>query len=238
MTSLTSAYSSNTKATLQVVAPPSSPTGSVGSALVTLTFPFNPDKFAFSSSAEWKTTPSKANTENPNVEFLGKKDTNIDIELFLDDYEATTPTIADTVDALMKTVTPTDLSIQQKHPMPNWVVFGWGTAPQITALVEKLAVNYTMFDTDGTPLRASISLSLKQIFLAAGRQNPTSGGTAILGSYVVSEGDTLASVAFRQYGQAKYWRPLATHNDIDDPARLQPGRELILPPVEELDPLL
>jgi len=31
---------------------------------------------------------SKANTENPAVEFLGKEDTNIDVELFLDDFES------------------------------------------------------------------------------------------------------------------------------------------------------
>ena len=241
--SLTSLFSSNTKATLEIVAPPSSPSGSTGAAETTLTFPFNPDKWAVSSSAKWKTTTAKANTENPTVEFMGKEDTNIDIELFLDDYEGSGvsgsgPTIVPTVTALMTTVTPTDLSITQKHPMPNWVVFSWGTAPQVTALVEKLSVNYSMFDGDGTPLRASITMSLKQIFLAASAQNPTSGGTALLGSHMVREGDTLASVAYHQYGHAKYWRPLATINGVDDPARLRPGTELILPPVEELDPLL
>jgi len=247
MTSLTSMFSSNTKATLEIVAPPSSPSGSTGAPTMSVTFPFNPDKWAVTSSAKWKTTTAKANTENPTVEFMGKEDTNIDIELFLDDYESAGAltsllggggTIVPTVAALMTTVTPTDMSILQKHPMPNWVVFSWGTAPQVTALVERLSVNYSMFDSDGTPLRATISLSLKQIILAAGAQNPTSGGTALLGSHVVREGDTLASVAYHQYGHAKYWRPLATSNRVDDPARLRPGTELILPPVEELDALL
>jgi hypothetical protein len=248
VTSLTSTPSSNTKATLRIVAPPSSPSGSVGAAVITLTFPFNPDKWAVSSSAEWKTTTAKANMENPTVEFLGKKDTNIEIELFVDSYEQSStsatsgsgdpPTIAQTVAALMTTVTPTDQSIQQNLPMPNWVVFGWGTAPQVTALVEKVSVNYTMFDSDGSPLRASITLSLKQIFLAPSSQNPTSGGTGLLGSHMVSEGDTLASVAYQQYGNAKYWRPLAATNGVEDPARLRPGTELILPPIEELDALL
>jgi nucleoid-associated protein YgaU len=118
------------------------------------------------------------------------------------------------------------------------VKFSWGTAQQVTALVEKLTVNYSMFDSEGTPLRAAISLSLKQIFLAPSAQNPTSGGTAMLGSHLVSEGDSLASVAFHQYGHPKYWRPLAVTNGVDDPARLRPGAELILPPVEELDALL
>ena len=151
--SLTSLFSTNTKATLEIVAPPSSPSGSTGASLTTLTFPFNPDKWAVSSSAKWKTTPAKANTENPAVEFLGKEDTNIEVELFLDDYESTAaaavtsliggggPSIVPAVTALMTTVTPTDLSITQKHPMPNWVVFSWGTGPQVTALVEKLTVN-------------------------------------------------------------------------------------------------
>jgi hypothetical protein len=244
--SLSSLFSTNTKATLEIVAPPSSPSGSTGAPVTSLTFPFNPDKWVVSSSAKWKTTPSKANTENPAVEFLGKEDTDIDVELFLDDFESSGaltsllgggPTILPAVTALMTTITPTDLSITQKQPMPNWVVFSWGTGSTVTALVEKLSVNYTMFDGDGTPLRATINMSLKQIFLAASAQNPTSGGTALLGSHLVREGDTLASVAQHQYGHPKYWRPLATSNGIDDPARLRPGTELILPPVEELDAL-
>jgi nucleoid-associated protein YgaU len=47
-------------------------------------------------------------------------------------------------------------------------------------------------------------------------------------------GDSLASVAFKEYGDAAAWRALAAYNRIDDPLRCAPGTRLLLPSPEEL----
>ena len=47
-------------------------------------------------------------------------------------------------------------------------------------------------------------------------------------------GETLASVAYAEYGDPTQWRPLAAYNGIDDPMRLRPGATLMLPTPEEL----
>jgi nucleoid-associated protein YgaU len=52
--------------------------------------------------------------------------------------------------------------------------------------------------------------------------------------HTVVAGDTLASVAFRQYGDPAMWRPLAAFNGIDDPLRVRPGATLFVPALEEL----
>jgi nucleoid-associated protein YgaU len=39
-------------------------------------------------------------------------------------------------------------------------------------------------------------------------------------------------LAAREYGQPRYWRLIATENDIDDPRRIEPGRVLVLPPID------
>jgi nucleoid-associated protein YgaU len=46
-------------------------------------------------------------------------------------------------------------------------------------------------------------------------------------------GDTLAAVAFREYGDATLWRAIADANLIDDPLRVRPGTELLIPPAVE-----
>ena len=55
---------------------------------------------------------------------------------------------------------------------------------------------------------------------------------------VVRQGDTLASIAYQEYGDSTLWRAIALANDIDDPLRLPTGLELRVPARDELDYLL
>jgi nucleoid-associated protein YgaU len=41
----------------------------------------------------------------------------------------------------------------------------------------------------------------------------------------VVAGDSLASIAYREYGDPTMWRPLAAFNGIDDPLRAAAGRD-------------
>ena len=45
----------------------------------------------------------------------------------------------------------------------------------------------------------------------------------------VVAGDSLQSLAWREYGNASAWRAIAEANGIDDPSRLPTGIELVLP---------
>jgi nucleoid-associated protein YgaU len=42
-------------------------------------------------------------------------------------------------------------------------------------------------------------------------------------------GDSLALLAWREYGDATAWRAIAEANGIDDPMALVPGTELVVP---------
>ena len=53
----------------------------------------------------------------------------------------------------------------------------------------------------------------------------------------VRAGDTLAGIAYAEYGNPNLWRAVAELNNIDDPMRLRPGQRLMLPTVETLDSL-
>jgi nucleoid-associated protein YgaU len=50
----------------------------------------------------------------------------------------------------------------------------------------------------------------------------------------VISGDSLASIAYQQYGDPSMWRVLAEANGIDDPIRLPAGQTLIVPAASEL----
>jgi nucleoid-associated protein YgaU len=50
---------------------------------------------------------------------------------------------------------------------------------------------------------------------------------------VLAQGDSLASVAFGEFGDATLWRALARLNGIDDPMAIAPGTRILVPSAAE-----
>lgn len=48
-------------------------------------------------------------------------------------------------------------------------------------------------------------------------------------TYVVKDGDSLASIAARVLGNVTLWQTLATLNNIRDPRSVVPGQPILLP---------
>jgi nucleoid-associated protein YgaU len=87
-----------------------------------------------------------------------------------------------------------------------------------------------MFKPDGTPLRARVTVTFSQVGEQPKPQNPTSHSEPRR-VRVVREGERLDWIAHQEYGSAACWRHIALANDLADPADLQPGRVLQLPPL-------
>jgi nucleoid-associated protein YgaU len=117
------------------------------------------------------------------------------------------------------------------QPEPPIILLTWGSGGYpFECFCDSVNVKYTFFDADGTPLRATVSLSLSEVPPTPDGQNPTSGGVAGRRSHLVTAGDSLQSIAYKEYGRPALWRALAGANDIDDPMRLTPGTRLLIPP--------
>ena len=101
------------------------------------------------------------------------------------------------------------------------------------AYVSSVSVRYTMFRHDGTPYRATATVTLTEHSVLPARQNPTSGTLVRHAIHTTVAGDSLASIAYHRYGKPSYWRAIADANAIDDPLRVPTGLALIIPPVEE-----
>jgi hypothetical protein len=155
------------------------------------------------------------------------------LEIFLDAGESTTGDITREVEKLFQCCTPLPDSLNQNQPSPPLVLFGWGTKLSFTAYVKKVSAKYTLFKSDGTPTRAVCTLDVQEVPSEADRQNPTSGGDAGRRSHTVVAGDSLPSIAYREYGVPALWRAIAEVNRIDDPLRLFSGTSLRIPPIEE-----
>ncbi|MDP2710302.1 MAG: LysM peptidoglycan-binding domain-containing protein [Solirubrobacteraceae bacterium] len=115
---------------------------------------------------------------------------------------------------------------------PPTLTFTWG-AFSFQGVAKNLTVQYQLFRPDGEPIRADVKLALMQwdVEGPAG-QNPTTRSDGALGAHVVRDGDSLASIAYRAYGDPTHWRLIAEANGIDDPLRLRSGRALSIPGID------
>src|SRR5690349_20017836 len=94
-----------------------------------------------------------------------------------------------------------------------------------------------MFKPDGTPVRARITVTFSQYSNAELEAKEIKRETADYTKvHVVAQGDTLPSIAYACYGNARLWRPIALRNQIDDPRVLPLGASLAVPQLPYPDP--
>ncbi|TFV77482.1 LysM peptidoglycan-binding domain-containing protein [Blastococcus sp. CT_GayMR19] len=199
-----------------------------------LEFQFNPKEFTIAKSATWTSKPARGAQKAGPPEFTGAGPGKLSVEMFFDASGTHDRTVVTAVEKLFACCVPTEESLKDKKASPPLVVLKWGTTRSFPAYVTSVSAKYTLFDSDGTPIRATCSVSMEEMPGVTAKQNPTSGAVAARRLHTVVAGDTLASVAFRQYGDPAMWRPLAAFNGIDDPLRVRPGATLLVPALEEL----
>jgi contractile injection system tube protein len=203
-----------------------------------LEFKFNPAEYSVKKTAKWQTSSRSMNTPNGGrPEYLGSDAEVITLQIMFDEWEETAGDVSRYVDTLFEWCAPSRSSTSSERHQPPELKFIWGSNAQLAAnkfYLESVTAKYTMFKSDGTPLRATADISLKATPDSPAGQNPTSGSIHARGTHSVSEGDTLQSIAYHEYGNANLWRGLASFNQIDDPLRLSLGSRLLLPSTDEV----
>lgn len=206
-----------------------------GALMFQLDFQFNPKEISLAKSATWKREPAKGSKSAPPPQFTGAQPSKLTLEMFFDASAKQDTSVVKTVEKLFSLTTPTATSMSSKKASPPWVVFRWGSLTGFLAYVSAVSAKYTMFTADGLPIRATCSVTLEELAGDAPKQNPTSGGLLPHRVHQVVEGDSLAAIAYREYGEASMWRSVADVNRVDDPMRLRPGDRILLPALEELE---
>lgn len=225
------------RASLAIHEPPVGYSTTPGGLVKNFRFDFNPSQLALSRRAEWKTTPTAAVREGALPQFMGPEPREMAVEIFLDSSdEPDDKNVLKQVEALFSCCEVTSKSLAANQPSTPWVVFQWGSfaTARFTAYVSAVDVTYTLFGTTGVPIRATAQVRLHEIPSKPKGQNPTSGALTARRVHRLVAGDSLQSLAWREYGDSAAWRTIAEANDIDDPSRLPAGVELILPAAEEV----
>jgi hypothetical protein len=199
---------------------------------VELEFQFNPSKLKITKGVEWTGKDPVRERNAPDLKFGGGKPATYKLDLTFDtssnisyrDVRMYTNQLL----KLVKLYGPVD-----DRYAPPQVEFRWGSFTLFLAVVEEVEISFTLFDPDGTPIRASAEVSLIQQDDSddfAGSTNPTTR-TEARKTRVVQEGDRLDLIAYEEYGSVAHWRHVAEANGLRDPRQLRAGQVLRLPPL-------
>jgi hypothetical protein len=191
---------------------------------------FNPKDLSVSRTIKWEEKTNIGNNAS-NLSFGGGKADDLTIPLLFD----STATGEDVRKSYEMLIELANIDAQKKNTKTNmgeppFCRFEWGKFLSFTAVITKLTQKFIMFKADGTPVRAEVSVTLKQVDKKPKPQNPTSRSETRK-IWIVHEGQTLDWIAYQEYGNPAYWRHIAETNNLADPKELRPGQVLKLTPL-------
>ena len=184
---------------------------------------FNPTEYQLSKANTFAEIPIPG-LETPLIQYVRGDSEKLSLEALVDTSDCLDDVRARYVNKLRAL-----MSINAKEHAPPLVAFEWDR-PVLTGVLENLSVTYVLFTPEGIPLRAKLTMSLREYRSAAVQTAATPQRSPdVEKSFVVRRGDTLASISQALYRSPAFWRELADANGITDPRRLRPGQVLTAP---------
>jgi LysM repeat protein len=162
--------------------------------------------------------------ESPPIQFIRGASEKLTAEVLVDTSDTLDDVRVAYVDRLRGL-----MDLNRELHAPPIVRFVWDTEI-FRGVLESMNATYVLFTPEGVPLRAKLSLGLKEYrpVEIQIKENPTSSPD-FEKTYVVQRGDTLSGIAFAVYRDSSVWRDIARNNAIQDPRTLEPGWVLRLP---------
>jgi hypothetical protein len=145
------APSATNKLTIQSVDPMGDP----------ITANFNPKEIQITKKVPWEKSKSSKG-DMPALEFTAAEAETMSVELFFDTYE-TKEDVYETYIVGLRALCLVNEGATGEKKRPPLVVVAWGNKKFLNfrGVINNLAVKYTMFLPDGTPVRATATVSLQ-----------------------------------------------------------------------------
>ena len=210
---------------------------------------FNPTEFTMNKSMQTAEIAIPG-LDAPILQFVRGQSETLSLDLFFDSTDNgmagdSVVAVTEKTDAFYELI-----KIDPQTHAPRVLRFTWGArsnfpgahmdgrwssqnrANGFSCIVESVRQRFTLFSPEGTPLRATLSVALKehktvdQQVKELALESPDRTH-----SRVVQRGDTLSRIAADQYDDPAQWRAIADRNGITDPLSIQPGDILEIPPL-------
>lgn len=196
---------------------------------------FNPASFTQSYGITY-TGAQGDNTSSKEMGYVKSPPAKLDLQLVLDGTGVSQPgmVVPPSVTRQVKAFLATAYDYRGDTHEPPYLRAQWG-ALSFDCRLSKVDVAYTLFDRDGTPLRAELTVSLvadqdkRKRALQDQKSSPD-----LTHTWLVRSGDNLPLLCRRIYGSARPYLEVARVNGLNHFRRLEPGSELVFPPLDQL----
>jgi hypothetical protein len=208
---------------------------------------YNPTEFSLDKSVQLAEIAIPG-LDSPLLQFVRGQVEKLTVDLFFDTTDHGTGAGATSVTTLTDPIYSL-VKIEPAGHAPPIVTFGWNTAfpgadlpptagsqrrNSFRGVVDSCRQKFTFFSPEGVPLRATLTLSLREyktLDEQLAKLNLSSPDRTH--AHLTREGETLSAVAARYYTRPGDWRVIAAAdgNDIDDPRRLDAGILLTVPAI-------
>jgi nucleoid-associated protein YgaU len=197
---------------------------------------FNPTEYTLTKAAQLSEIPIPG-LDQPLLQFVRGQTETLALDLFFDSTEKGTGAGATPVTE--KTNRFYDLvKIDSEAHAPPVLLFSWGGTAfpgrrernVFKCVVASIRQQFTYFNPSGVPLRAKLTVELREYKTLADQIRQLNLRSADhTKAHALVEGETLSSVAYGAYGDPGAWRRIADANGIDDPLAVRPGTILRVP---------
>ena len=208
---------------------------------------FNPKELSFRKNAQLAEI-NIPGLDSPLVQFVRGQNETLTLELFFDTTDegmgSNATSVTEKTDRIYELV-----KIEPSRHAPPVCEFVWNTEfpgnnvsshdgsnqrrSSFKCIVEKVDQKFTLFSHLGVPLRATLTVTLRE-YKTLDEQlkqlNLKSPDRPHV--HVMQRGETLSAIAGHHYQRPAEWRRIAEENGVEDPRRIDPGLFLMVPSIE------
>jgi nucleoid-associated protein YgaU len=201
---------------------------------------FNPEEYTLSKDVNYAAI-GVPGLSGPILQFVNGNLRTLEMELLVDTYEEhkqgsrTVNGAGDDVRGLTRRISDL-MAIDASTHAPPVLLFTWASL-SFTCVLARVTERFIMFRPDGVPVRARLQVTFNEFRNAELEAKEVKRETADYSKvHVAGQDETLAAIAWRTYGDPALWRPIALHNQIDDPRVVPTGLRLVVPRLPYPDP--
>ncbi|MCA6924674.1 CIS tube protein [Pectobacterium versatile] len=169
---------------------------------------------------------------SPKTAFKGYESEKLDFELLLDGTGVTGNTSTNTVQKQLSTLKKVTYAYNGEQHEPYPVVISWGSSVSFRGRLTSININYSLFDSSGNPLRATVSLSFTK-FLTQKEKSALKKQSSPDLTHMIEfkAGDTLPMLCHKIYNDSSYYLEVARANHLISTRQIKPGTRLYFPPL-------
>lgn len=189
----------------------------------------NPDKYTQSFHVNYSDDQGLG-TANATLKYTKSLPQEVSFELLLDGTGVLSSSRTD-VGAELESLKNVVYTYNGQIHKPNYLVLNWGNL-DFQCCLTSMSVNASLFKSDGSILRARVSLSFKnfqspkEIAAKSNKRSPD-----MTHERIVVAGDTLPAMTQAIYGDSKYYLKVASYNGLYNFRSLVPGSKIFFPPL-------